>query len=68
MDLDKLEVVLKDLHEKEIPVAAIVCTEGTTDANAFDDILGVKNLLDRFPNPAKYGKTLIYADSVVGFG
>lgn len=67
MDLDKLENVLKDLHEKEIPVAAIVCTEGTTDANAFDDILGVKNLLDRFPNPAKYGKTLIYADAVVGF-
>lgn len=67
MDLNELEKVLKDLHDKEIPVAAVVCTEGTTDANAFDDIVGVKNLLDRYPNPSKYGKTLIYADSVIGF-
>ena len=68
MDLEKLEEVLKDLHAKGIPVAGVVCTEGTTDANAFDDIGGVKALLDKYPNdPAKYGKALIYADAVVGF-
>lgn len=68
MNMTVLESVLKELHEKDIPVAAIICTEGTTDANAFDPIKPVYDLLQKYPNnPAKYGKAVLHADAVIGF-
>jgi L-2,4-diaminobutyrate decarboxylase len=67
MDVGHLEEILKDFTAKKIPVATIVCTMGTTDASAFDPIGKVRKLLDRYPNPPGYGKTVLYADAVVGW-
>ena len=67
MDVGHLEEILKDLAAKKIPVATVVCTMGTTDASAIDPIAKVRKLLDRYPNPAGFGKTILYADAVVGW-
>ena len=67
MDLKELENVLKDLHSRNIPVISVVCTMGTTDANAFDPVGEVRHLLDKYPNRAPYGKTLLYCDSVTSW-
>lgn len=40
---------------------------GTTDANAFDPIGKVRELMDRYPNPPGYGKAVLYADCVAGW-
>jgi L-2,4-diaminobutyrate decarboxylase len=57
MDLGHLEEILKDFTAKKMPVATIVCTMGTTDASAFGPIREVRALIDRYPNPAGFGKT-----------
>jgi L-2,4-diaminobutyrate decarboxylase len=67
MDLAHLEEILKDFAAKKTPIAAVVCTMGTTDASAFDPIGEVRKLLDRYPNPSGYGKAILYADAVVGW-
>ncbi|WP_298348519.1 pyridoxal-dependent decarboxylase [Runella sp.] len=67
MDTQHLEEVLRDCRDKEIPVASIVCTMATTDANAFDPVQEVRRLLDNYPNPEEYGKVLLYCDSVIGW-
>ncbi len=67
MDVAHLEEILKDLASKKIPVATVVCTMGTTDASAIDPIAAVRKLLDRYPNPAGFGKAILYADAVVGW-
>lgn len=67
MDIVHLEEILKDFTAKKIPIATIVCTMGTTDASAFDPIREVRALIDRYPNPEGYGKTVLYADAVVGW-
>lgn len=67
MDVGHLEEILKDLAAKKIPVATIICTMGTTDANAFDPIAKVRALLDRYPNPEGFGKAILYADAVCGW-
>ena len=67
MDVKHLESILQDLHKKNIPVALVTCTMGTTDASAFDPIAKVRELIDQYPNPAGFGKAVLYADSVVGW-
>lgn len=67
MDLGHLEEVLQDLAERGVPVATVICTMGTTDASAFDPIGEVRALMDRYPNPSRYGKSILYADAVVGW-
>jgi len=67
MDVHHLEEVLKDCQVKKIPVASVVCTMATTDANAFDPVEEVRRLLDKYPNPQGYGKALLYCDSVIGW-
>jgi len=67
MDVRHLEEILKDFTAKKIPVATIVCTMGTTDASAIDPIRAVRDLIERYPNPEGYGKTILYADAVVGW-
>ena len=67
MDVVHLEEILKDFQAKKIPVATIVCTMGTTDASAIDPIRNVREIMDRYPNPEGYGKTILYADAVVGW-
>lgn len=67
MDTNHLEEVLIDCQAKKIPVASVVCTMATTDANAFDPVEDVRKLLDKYPNPRGYGKALLYCDSVIGW-
>ncbi len=67
MDLGHLEHVLRECQRAGTPVAGVVCTMGTTDANAFDPADKVKALIDRYPNPAPYGKAILYCDAVVGW-
>ncbi len=67
MDLVHLEGILQALSAKETPVATVICTMGTTDANAFDPLGKVRELLDRYPNPSGFGKAILYADAVVGW-
>ncbi len=67
MDLGALEVTLQDLRVKGIPVISVICTMGTTDASVFDPITEIKELLDKYPNPAPYGNALLYADAVAGW-
>lgn len=67
MGLKALEATLADLTSKRIPVIEVVCTMGTTDANAFDPVADVRRLLDQYPNPAPYSKALLYCDAVCGW-
>jgi L-2,4-diaminobutyrate decarboxylase len=67
MDVGHLEELLKQFTAEGTPVAAIVCTMGTTDANAFDPADKVRALIDRYPNPPGYGRALLYCDAVVGW-
>jgi L-2,4-diaminobutyrate decarboxylase len=67
MDTNHLEEVLMDCQARKIPVASVVCTMATTDANAFDPVEEVRRLLDKYPNPQGYGKALLYCDSVIGW-
>lgn len=67
MDVAHLEEMLRAFTRDGTPVAAVVCTMGTTDANAFDPADKVRALLDRYPNAAPYGKALLYCDAVVGW-
>ncbi len=67
MDLKDLESVLIAMRMQNIPVASVVCTMGTTDANAFDPVADVRRLLDRYRNAAPYGKALLYCDAVTSW-
>ena len=67
MDVVDLERILKELTASKTPVAVVVCTMGTTDSSCFDPIGKVRALLDRYTNPAGFGKTVLYADAVVGW-
>ncbi|HEV8082740.1 MAG TPA: pyridoxal-dependent decarboxylase [Chitinophagaceae bacterium] len=67
MDMEHLEEVLKECYAKKMPVASVVCTMGTTDANAFDPVKKVRRLLRKYPNDRKYGKAFLYCDAVIGW-
>lgn len=67
MDVVDLEHILQELKASKTPIAAIVCTMGTTDSSCFDPIGKVRELLDRYPNPEGFGKAVLYADAVVGW-
>ncbi|MGD0711876.1 MAG: pyridoxal-dependent decarboxylase, partial [Bacteroidales bacterium] len=67
IDTQHLERVLKICQANKTPVASVVCTMGTTDANAFDPVEDIRKLLDKYPNPPGYGKALLYCDSVIGW-
>jgi L-2,4-diaminobutyrate decarboxylase len=67
MDVGHLEELLRVFSSTGVPVACVVCTMGTTDANAFDPAHKVRALLDKYPNPPQYGKALLYCDAVVGW-
>lgn len=67
MDMAHLEEVMSALNLANVPIAAIVCTTGTTDAFAVDDVKTVSELVAKYPNPEPYGKTFIYCDAVIGW-
>ncbi|HET7832219.1 MAG TPA: pyridoxal-dependent decarboxylase [Gallionella sp.] len=67
MDLADLERRLQECQANNVPVALVVCTMGTTDANAMDPVARVRELIEKYPNPAGYGKTFLYCDAVIGW-
>lgn len=67
MDVDFLESTMERLYEESVPVACVVCTMGTTDANAMDPAEKVRRLMDKYPNPEGYGRALLYCDAVIGW-
>lgn len=67
MSAENLEWVMGKLHDQNIPIIAVVCTIGTTDAFAIDPVAKVRALIDRYPNPPGYGKALLYCDAVIGW-
>ena len=71
MDFDHLEEVVRELYGAGTPIAAIVCTMGTTDAFAIDPIDKVRELVDElYPlekHPDGVGRPMIYADAVIGW-
>jgi glutamate/tyrosine decarboxylase-like PLP-dependent enzyme len=52
MDMNDPEEVLCDCQKQKNPVASVVCTMITTDANAFDPVEDVRKLIEKYPNPA----------------
>lgn len=71
MDFEHLDEVVRELHAEGTPIAAIVCTMGTTDAFAIDPIDKVRELVDElYPlenHPDGVGRPMIYADAVIGW-
>jgi len=67
MDMNDLERVMSSLYRQGTPIVAVVCTMGTTDAFAVDPVAQVRELIDKYPNPRPYGKTLLYCDAVIGW-
>lgn len=67
MDLDDLETTMAMLHSKKIPVISVICTMGTTDAFAIDDVRSVRMLIEKYPNAKPYGQALLYCDAVIGW-
>lgn len=67
MDLKDLEAKLRYYQLRSIPIAAVVCTMGTTDAFAIDRVDKVRALLDKYPNNRPYGPALLYCDAVIGW-
>lgn len=68
MRLEDLESKLRELAQKQIPVAAIVATCGTTDAFGFDPVTQIDSLRRRLQHELHW-PTLPYlhADAVVGW-
>lgn len=70
MDLSDLIEKLQMCKREGNPVAAIVCTMGTTDAFAIDDAKAIREYLEANPdinNPDKYNQPMIYCDAVIGW-
>lgn len=69
MELSHLYDVLQECKSKGEPVAAIICTMGTTDAFAVDDVKAVREYLhkNQINDPSKYNQPLIYCDAVIGW-
>lgn len=67
MDLEHLESVMACLNRKGTPIASVVCTMGTTDAFAMDPVADVRRLIEKYPNPRNYGRTMLYCDAVIGW-
>lgn len=67
MSMENLEKVMKQLHRAGTPIVSIVCTMGTTDANAIDPAGKVRELINKYPNPDGCGETFLYCDSVIGW-
>ena len=67
MDMADLERTMSAFYRQGTPIAAVVCTMGTTDAFAMDPVGHVRELIEKYPNPRPYGKTLLYCDAVIGW-
>lgn len=67
MDLDDLKENMEYYYNNNIPIVSIICTMGTTDSFAIDDVKKVRALINRYPNREPYGPTFLYCDAVIGW-
>jgi glutamate/tyrosine decarboxylase-like PLP-dependent enzyme len=67
MDINELEKVMDECKKEGKPIIMIVCTMGTTDAFAIDQIGEVRQLIDKYKNAKGYPKPFLYADAVIGW-
>lgn len=67
MDTADLTEKIEFYQNQGIPIIAVVCTMGSTDAFAVDPVDKVREIVDSHPNPDGFGKTLIYCDAVIGW-
>jgi glutamate/tyrosine decarboxylase-like PLP-dependent enzyme len=67
MDIAALKKVMEECKKDDKPIVMIVCTMGTTDAFAIDQIHEVRKLIDKYVNAKGYPKPFLYADAVIGW-
>ncbi len=67
LSLRHFEQVLKKCKSENRPIALVIATMGTTDFNAFDPILEMRQLLDQYENSNGAPSPWLYADSVIGW-
>ncbi len=67
MDITSLKQAMMECKRTGKPIVMIVCTMGTTDAFAIDQISEVRKLIDQYENAKDYPKPLLYADAVIGW-
>lgn len=67
MDIEYLEEVMEKLYKAGTPIISIICTMGSTDAFALDPVKKVRELIEKYPNPAGYGQPFLYCDAVIGW-
>lgn len=67
MRLDVLEQKMDELYSSGILIAFVICTFGTTDAFGIDDIISVREILER--KAKQYGVTMphLHVDAAVGW-
>ena len=67
MDISELKREMDACKKEGKPIVMIVCTMGTTDAFAIDQIDEVRKLIDNYENAKGYPKPFLYADAVIGW-
>lgn len=67
MDLEDLKENMEYFYNNKIPIISIICTMGTTDAFAIDNVKKVRDLINQYPNRKPYGPTFLYCDAVIGW-
>ncbi|OPY53509.1 MAG: hypothetical protein A4E49_01345 [Methanosaeta sp. PtaU1.Bin112] len=67
MDIEYLEEVMEELFKAGTPIISIICTMGSTDAFAVDQVKKVRELIEKYPNPPGFGKPFLYCDAVIGW-
>lgn len=67
MDMFDLEDKFRQFRAHGIPVIAVVCTMGTWSSLAMDNVELVSKLIDKYPNPEGYGRTVLYCDASIGW-
>ncbi|KYK24159.1 hypothetical protein AYK25_06300 [Thermoplasmatales archaeon SM1-50] len=67
MDISSLKKVMTECKKEGKPIVMVICTMGTTDAFAIDQISEVRKLIDQYENSKGYPKPLLYADAVIGW-
>jgi glutamate/tyrosine decarboxylase-like PLP-dependent enzyme len=67
MRLDLLEERLEQLYQKQTKVAYVVATFGTTDAFGIDDLVGIRQLIDRLADKHNQPAPQLHVDAAVGW-
>jgi glutamate/tyrosine decarboxylase-like PLP-dependent enzyme len=67
MDIEYLEEKMEEFYKSGTPIISIICTMGSTDAFAVDQVKKVRDLIEKYPNPPGFGQPFLYCDAVIGW-